>query len=93
MLIACVQLTLNDIAPSSETLGTLNALALSLTAGIRTIGPAAFTSLFAEGVRTQFMGGYLVWFLLILVALAGSVTVRWLPEKAEGRLKKSTDED
>ncbi len=91
MFIAGVQLALNDISPSPSTLGTLNGLALTLTSGIRTVGPAIFTSLFAMGARTQFLNGYLVWVVLTLLAAAGSVLVRWLPEKAEGKLKDDRD--
>ncbi|TVY87934.1 Efflux pump [Lachnellula willkommii] len=92
-----VQLALNDIAPSQQSLGTLNAIALTMTSGIRTVGPAAFTSLFAAGAKTQFFHGYLVWVVLVLVGLLGLIPLAYLPEKAEGKLKKrgqeSGDED
>jgi hypothetical protein len=94
--LAGVQLALNDISPSPSTLGTLNGVALTMTAGIRTVGPAIFTSLFATGARTQILNGYLVWVVLISVAIAGSAAVRYLPEKAEGKLKdvnEGEDED
>jgi hypothetical protein len=48
-----------------------------------------FTSIFAVGARTQVVGGYLVWVVLVAIALLGSVTVRYLPEKAEGKLTKN----
>ncbi|OCL12918.1 MFS general substrate transporter [Glonium stellatum] len=88
-----VQLALNDISPSYETLGTLNALALTLSSGIRAVTPALATSLVAAGIRTQILNGYLAWLVLIVLALALCVVVRWLPTKAEGKLKKrDTDE-
>ena len=91
--IAGVQLALNDISPSHETLGTLNALALTLVSAIRAVTPALATSIFATGIRTQILDGYLAWLALILLALALAVVVRWLPTKAEGKLKKQdTDE-
>ncbi len=37
------------------------------------------------------MNGYLVWVVLTLLALAGLVLVRWLPEKAEGKLKDNDE--
>jgi hypothetical protein len=83
---------LNDISPSPSSLGTLNALALTLTSGIRAVGPAIFTSIFAAGARTQFMNGHLVWVIIIIVAVIGSYTLRWLPEKAEGKLKYTDNE-
>ncbi len=88
-LTAAVQLALNDVSPSPSTLGTLNGLALTLTAATRTVGPAAFTSLFAAGARTQFLGGYLVWVVLIAIALMGTVAMRWYPDEAKGEI----DED
>jgi len=88
MAFTAVQLALNDIAPSPQTLGTLNALALTLVSGLRAVAPALFASIFATGARTQILDGYLVWYVLVLLALALTVTVRWLPEKAEGKLKE-----
>jgi hypothetical protein len=78
----------NDVSPSPQTLGTLNAVALTLVSGIRAVAPTLFTSIFAVGVHTQVLDGYLIWVVLVVLALLGSVTVRYLPEKAEGRLKK-----
>ena len=75
------------MAPSPSTLGTLNALALTLVSGIRAVAPALFASIFATGVRTQIFDGYLVWVVLVLLALGYTTAVRWLPEKAEGKLK------
>ncbi|KAE8449021.1 hypothetical protein EG329_008609 [Mollisiaceae sp. DMI_Dod_QoI] len=83
--------TLNDIAPSHATLGTLNAISLTLVSGIRTIGPALFTSIFAAGARSQFMNGYLIWVVLILVALPGTIGIRWLPAKAEGMVSEDDE--
>ncbi|CAL3968237.1 hypothetical protein PZA11_006780 [Diplocarpon coronariae] len=83
----CVQLALNDVSPSSNTLGTLNALALTLVSAIRTVGPAVFSSMFAFGAHSQFLDGYLIWVVLIFIALIGLVSMRWYPERAEGRPK------
>lgn len=89
---AAVQLALNDISPSSETLGTLNALALTLVSGLRAIAPALFSSIFATGVRNQIFNGYLGWVVLIVMASALLVALRYLPAKAEGKLKKDGPE-
>lgn len=86
---AAIQLALNDIAPSPSTLGTLNALALTLVSGMRAVAPAAFSSIFATGVRNHIFDGHLVWAILVSMAVAYIVHVRWLPEKAEGRLKQT----
>ncbi|MCJ1436980.1 hypothetical protein MMC27_006363 [Xylographa pallens] len=87
MAFTAIQLALNDVSPSPTTLGTLNALALTLISGIRAVAPAAFASLFAFGARTQILDGYLVWLVQIILALALLPLLRWLPAKAEGKLK------
>lgn len=86
--VAAVQLALNDISPSPSTLGTLNALALTVVSGIRAVAPAAFSSIFATGVRNQMIDGHLIWVILVSLAVAYIVAVQWLPEKAEGKLKE-----
>ena len=92
MAFTCVQLCLNDIAPSYATLGTVNALALTLRSAIRAVAPALFSGLFATGVRGGWIDGHLVWVVLIVVAGILTVTTRWLPQKAEGRVKKDSEE-
>ena len=57
------------------------------------IVPAAFSSIFAAGTRTQFLNGYLVWVVLVLVALPLVPMLRWLPAKAEGRVKCDSNGD
>ncbi|KAF2219233.1 major facilitator superfamily domain-containing protein [Elsinoe ampelina] len=88
-----IQLALNDVAPSHQTLGTLNALALTLVSGIRAIAPAGFASLFAFGVGHKILGGYFIWIIIITLAASLSIFVRKLPERAYGRpVKKKTAE-
>ncbi|KAI0508991.1 major facilitator superfamily transporter [Xylaria bambusicola] len=77
------QLALNDVSPSHETLGMLNALALTLSSGLRSFSPALFASIFAIGVGNQFFYGYLVWIVLVLLALGFTVSTRYLPETSE----------
>ena len=89
VLAAAIQLSVNDIAPSPATLGTVNALALALSSGIRAVAPAASTSLFAVGVRGQILGGQLAWAVLIVQALTLVIGLRYLPKKAEGKVNKS----
>lgn len=91
MNLAAVQLALNDIAPNHASLGTLNALALTVVSGIRTIGPALFTSIFAAGVKKQILNGHLIWPVLIGIALMGPIGIRWLPKKAEGKIDDSDE--
>jgi hypothetical protein len=89
---AASQLALNDIAPSPSTLGTLNAFSLTLASGIRMVAPATFSSIFAAGAKMKFLGGHLIWLVLILLAIPLVAIVRWLPAKAEGKVRYSQNE-
>jgi hypothetical protein len=61
---------------------------LTVVSGIRAVAPAAFSSIFATGVRNQMIDGHLIWVILVSLAVAYIVAVQWLPEKAEGKLKE-----
>jgi hypothetical protein len=52
------------------------------------VAPAAFSSIFATGVRNQIFDGHLVWVILVSMAVAYIAQLRWIPEKAEGKLKQ-----
>ncbi|KAF2710672.1 MFS general substrate transporter [Pleomassaria siparia CBS 279.74] len=91
--IAC-QLAVNDIAPSHETLGELNAIVLALSCGMRAIVPAISTSLFTIGVKYHILGGQLFWIILICIASGLWFVLKILPAKAEGIQRgDNTDED
>ncbi|KAF4471329.1 tetracycline resistance (probable transport) [Fusarium albosuccineum] len=86
-----VQLALNDVAPDSHVLGTLNALALTFSSAIRAIVPGAATAIFAVGVRGQIFWGHLAWVILIPLAMAFTVACQYLPEGH--RPAKDSDEN
>jgi hypothetical protein len=88
-LAAAVQLAVNDIAPSHETLGTLNAIVLAISSGLRAIAPALATSVFAIGVKYHILGGHLFWLLNVILALGLLGVLRLLPEKVAGRPQKA----
>ncbi|GKT44542.1 efflux pump azaK [Colletotrichum spaethianum] len=75
-----IQLALNDVSPSPQVLGTLNALALTGASVLRAFDPALFASLFAIGVRTQYLWGYAIWFLMVALAVGLIFAVRKIPE-------------
>ncbi len=83
MAFTAVQLALNDASPSPESLGTLNALALTGISALRSFSPALFASLFAVGARSQILAGYLVWAVLTILALGFTVSTRYLPPTSE----------
>jgi hypothetical protein len=75
----------NDIAPSHETLGELNAIVLALSSGLRAVVPALSTSVYAIGVKYRIFGGQLFWVIIVVTASGLLPLLRILPEKAEGR--------
>lgn len=80
MSFTAIQLALNDVTPSPQVLGTLNALALTGTSVMRAFSPALFTSLFAIGARTQWLWGEAIWTLMVALALGFTVLSRYLPD-------------
>lgn len=90
MSFACIQLCLNDIAPSPDTLATLNAVALTINCGMRAIAPVGMASLYAVGIKGGWFDGHLGWIVLTFMGLLLNVSVRWLPAKAEGDLHHKT---
>ncbi|KAF7531933.1 hypothetical protein G7054_g8443 [Neopestalotiopsis clavispora] len=78
-----VQLCLNDVSPSPQLLGTLNALALTATSALRSFSPASITSIYAIGVRSQILWGYLAWLVIVLIAAGFTVAARYLPAASE----------
>lgn len=74
-----VQLALNDVSPTQNLLGTLNALALTCASAIRSVVPGVSTAIYAVGVRNQILAGHLAWVLLIPISAALSVVLKWLP--------------
>lgn len=93
MAFTAIQLAINDSAPSHETFGTLNAIVLALTCGLRAIVPALATIIYAIGVKYRVLWGQLFWVLEVGIALGLIVILRLLPEKAEGRPVKQRDSE
>jgi hypothetical protein len=79
-----VQLALNDISPSHETLGTLNAIALAAQSGMRAVAPAVATSIYAIGVKYHILGGQLFWLCQVVLAFGLFGLLGFLPAKARG---------
>ncbi|RMZ88322.1 hypothetical protein DV736_g4452, partial [Chaetothyriales sp. CBS 134916] len=93
MSFTAIQLCLNDVNPHPSTLGSLNALALTMVSGIRAVCPAAFTSLYAIGVEKWILDGYLVWVVMFVWAVGLTVVIRRLPQQAEGNIRKGEEEN
>ncbi|RMZ67221.1 major facilitator superfamily transporter [Pyrenophora seminiperda CCB06] len=87
MAFTSVQLALNDISPSHETLGTLNSVALAIQSGIRSFAPALATSIYAVGVKYNILGGQLFWLFQVVLACGLFVLLKFLPAKVRGDAK------
>lgn len=83
-----VQLAINDVAPSQETFGTLNAIVLAASAGMRAVVPALATGLYAVGVKYHVLWGQMFWVGEVAIGVGLIFMLRLLPEKAEGRVVK-----
>lgn len=87
MSFTAIQLALNDVSPNAKVLGTLNSLALTAVSLLRAFAPALFTSLFAVGARTQWLGGYAIWALMVLLAVGFTILAPFMPEKRSNKKK------
>ncbi|KAF8600209.1 hypothetical protein BDV93DRAFT_267004 [Ceratobasidium sp. AG-I] len=79
MVFVCNMLLVRRCAPSSRALGTVNGLAQMVASASRTIGPAYSTSLFAFSIKSNILGGNLVWVVLAFVAVLGCMAAFRLP--------------
>lgn len=93
MSFTAIQLALNDVSPTPQTLGTLNALALTFVSGLRAACPTGFTSIFAIGVKNQILWGYLAWAVMVAWAAGLILAMRWLPARAEGKIIEEDQND
>ncbi|KIJ19136.1 Drug:H+ antiporter-1 family protein [Paxillus involutus ATCC 200175] len=83
MAFVCVLMYITAAAPNQRSLGALNGLAQTTASIVRTIGPASATSLFAYSIQHNFMGGYGVYVVVILMVIATSPLCARLPNNVE----------
>ncbi|OAA53872.1 Major facilitator superfamily transporter [Cordyceps fumosorosea ARSEF 2679] len=79
MAFSGVQLAVNEASPSRRVLGKVNSMAEICASVSRTLAPPPSTSLFAVGVGGQILGGYLVWVVMMVLALGLPVALHWFP--------------
>ncbi|EGX89100.1 Major facilitator superfamily transporter [Cordyceps militaris CM01] len=73
------QLAINDASPSRHVMATLNGLSMTSASIARSFVPGLTTVIFAIGVRNQIAWGYLVWAILIPLAIALRFCVNYIP--------------
>jgi len=80
MAFNCTLMYIMAAAPNRRSLGALNGLAQTTASIMRAIGPASATSLFAFSVQHNFMGGYGIYVVVILMVIATSPLYARLPD-------------
>ncbi|KAF9219620.1 MFS general substrate transporter [Gyrodon lividus] len=70
MSFSCILMYITASAPNRRSLGALNGLSQTTASVVRAFGPASATSLFAYSIQHDFMAGYGVYIVLIVIAIA-----------------------
>ncbi|PCH42368.1 MFS general substrate transporter [Wolfiporia cocos MD-104 SS10] len=70
MSYGCVFIFITSSAPNKRSLGATNGIAQLVAAIVRAFGPASATSLFALSLEENWLGGYAVYAILVVVACA-----------------------
>lgn len=82
-------LTITDSSPSRRLLGTLNGVAQMCSSLCRSFGPMAASSLFAFSKERRWLGGNLVWAVMVGVAILSAAATSLLVDRpAEWREAK-----
>jgi len=68
-------------SPSRETLGATNGLSQMTVSAMRAIGPAIANSLFSITMEKNYLGGYLVYYVLVAMVCASMMVASLLPRK------------
>ncbi|KAJ6617099.1 major facilitator superfamily domain-containing protein [Mycena sp. CBHHK59/15] len=76
----CIFVYISDGSPGTNSLGTTNALAQLAASTIRAVAPICASSLFSFSLESGIAGGTLVYWVLMLVVLAGLAFSAKLPE-------------
>ncbi|KAG9087322.1 hypothetical protein FS749_002997, partial [Ceratobasidium sp. UAMH 11750] len=79
IVFVCNMLMIARSAPSHRALGTVNGLAQMVASASRATGPPLSTSLFAYSIKSDVLGGNLVWLIFMLVALLGIAVALRIP--------------
>jgi len=72
----------NSSAPNKNSLGSVNGMAQTTVSICRAFGPAASTSLFAISIEKNWLGGYAVYSIFIMLSALGISFAARLPREA-----------
>lgn len=80
MVFTAVQLALNDASPNTQSLGQLNAVALTVAGGMRAVAPALSTVIYAVGIEHQYLWGQFGWLTMVPLVAAFPFIIRGLAD-------------
>ncbi|KAF5327242.1 hypothetical protein D9619_004767 [Psilocybe cf. subviscida] len=80
----CIFMYVTESAPDRRSLGAVNGLAQTTVSMARAVGPALSTSLFSLSIQHNIMGGYGVYFIMIVFTMLALLLAVQLPEKMWG---------
>ncbi|TDL19281.1 member of major facilitator superfamily multidrug-resistance, DHA1 sub-family [Rickenella mellea] len=81
----CVFIYLTAASPNKRSLGGTNGIAQTLVSITRCIGPASATSLFSLSLEHGYLGGVLVYYVMILLSMVAFAGGLYLPKKVWDR--------
>ncbi|KAL7266231.1 hypothetical protein RUND412_011231 [Rhizina undulata] len=81
--LTCAMLLITNSSPEPSTLGTLNGLAQTLSAGGRAVGPFLSGGLFTLATRIGRKGGFLAWGVFGGISAVGAGLSWWLKKREE----------
>ncbi|TFK91393.1 MFS general substrate transporter [Polyporus arcularius HHB13444] len=75
----CIFIYISDGAPNQKALGMTNGLAQTTASIVRSVAPAASSSLFSVSLENSLAGGTMVYWILCALVVAGLLATRRLP--------------
>ncbi|POY73727.1 hypothetical protein BMF94_3265 [Rhodotorula taiwanensis] len=92
MAYACNMIAITDSAPSKRLLGSLNGVAQMCSSLMRSVGPFGASSLFAFSVSRHVLGGQLVFYIMVVLAILGAASTWALHEGGRASAAEDLDE-
>jgi hypothetical protein len=80
-LTGCIFIYISAASPNRASLGATNGIAQLLVSIVRAVGPATTTSLFSLSLAEGYVGGGLVYVVLLAISLAAVIFATTLPQQ------------
>jgi hypothetical protein len=77
----CIFIYISASSPNRASLGATNGIAQLLVSIVRAIGPATVTSLFSLSLAEGYLGGGMVYMVLLMISLAAVAIGTTLPQQ------------